>query len=295
MALNTFFLGNFYLVPLIAKSKQTFKIATENRQKDVNLAVIQSKAVGPNSKVVVSQETLASSERIEKMSLGQIFGQSFVVNESESDLSQENEQITGNTKLHVDEESENSFFEEELDPLRQENEQITSNAKLKANEENNDSFFEEELELIRSPSRSCDEASNSRALILKEPSPPKRKSQTPKRNLKSKESAMRFKRGKIQPGLAGLSQRMNQSKQTKTGYSIPLAPFQRLVKEITYDMKENFRFQSTAIDALREASESMLVNVFEDANMCSLHAKRITLFPTDMKLAIRIGRHQALD
>ena len=38
MALNTFFFGIFYLVPLIAKSKQTFKIATENHKKDVNLA-----------------------------------------------------------------------------------------------------------------------------------------------------------------------------------------------------------------------------------------------------------------
>jgi len=65
-------------------------------------------------------------------------------------------------------------------------------------------------------------------------------------------------------------------------------PFQRLVREIAQEFKDDLRFQSTAILALHEASESYLIGLFEDTNLCALHAKRVTIYPKDMQLARRI-------
>ncbi|XP_036170109.1 histone H3.3A-like [Myotis myotis] len=49
-------------------------------------------------------------------------------------------------------------------------------------------------------------------------------------------------------------------------------PFQRLVRDIAQDFKTDLRFQSTATGALQEASEACLVGLFEDTNLCALHA-----------------------
>ena len=65
-------------------------------------------------------------------------------------------------------------------------------------------------------------------------------------------------------------------------------PFQRLVREISQDFKTDLRFQSTAILALQEASEAYLIGLFEDTNLCAVHAKRITIMPKDIQLARRI-------
>ena len=70
-------------------------------------------------------------------------------------------------------------------------------------------------------------------------------------------------------------------------------PFQRLVREIVADMGGEFRFQSTAILAMQEAAESYLVSLFEDANLCAIHSKRVTIMPRDMELARRIRRERA--
>ncbi|CAH3020579.1 unnamed protein product [Porites evermanni] len=50
-------------------------------------------------------------------------------------------------------------------------------------------------------------------------------------------------------------------------------PFQRLVREIAQDFKTDLRFQSSAVMALQEASEAYLVGLFEDTNLCAIHAK----------------------
>ena len=65
-------------------------------------------------------------------------------------------------------------------------------------------------------------------------------------------------------------------------------PFQRLVREIAQDFKTDLRFQSHAILALQEASEAYLVGLFEDTNLCAIHAKRVTIMRRDMLLARRI-------
>ncbi len=70
-------------------------------------------------------------------------------------------------------------------------------------------------------------------------------------------------------------------------------PFQRLVREIAQDFHSDLKFQSTAILAMQEASEVYLVSLFEDTNLCALHAKRVTIFPKDMQLARRIRGERA--
>ena len=52
------------------------------------------------------------------------------------------------------------------------------------------------------------------------------------------------------------------------------------------------RFQSTAIAALQEAAENLIVGLFEDVNVLAVHAKRQTVMPRDITLALRIrGDH----
>ena len=65
-------------------------------------------------------------------------------------------------------------------------------------------------------------------------------------------------------------------------------PFQRLVREIAQDFKSDLRFQSTAVLALQEAAEAYMISLFEDANLCAIHAKRVTIMPKDIQLARRI-------
>ena len=38
----------------------------------------------------------------------------------------------------------------------------------------------------------------------------------------------------------------------------------------------------------QEASEAYLVGLFEDTNLCAIHAKRVTIMPKDIQLAHRI-------
>ena len=70
-------------------------------------------------------------------------------------------------------------------------------------------------------------------------------------------------------------------------------PFQRLVREIAQDFKTDLRFQSAAILCLQEAAEAYLVRLFDDANLCAIHARQVTILPKDIQLARRIRGEQA--
>jgi histone H3 len=76
--------------------------------------------------------------------------------------------------------------------------------------------------------------------------------------------------------------------QKSTELLIRKLPFQRLAKEIAQEFRCDLRWQSTAIMALQEAAEAYLIGVFEDTNLCAIHAKRVTIMPKDMQLARRI-------
>ena len=63
------------------------------------------------------------------------------------------------------------------------------------------------------------------------------------------------------------------------------------VREVALSMSttgEIMRWQSQAIMALQEAAEAFLVHLFEDTNLCAIHAKRVTIMQKDMQLARRI-------
>ena len=80
--------------------------------------------------------------------------------------------------------------------------------------------------------------------------------------------------------------------QGSTALLIQKLPFQRLVREIAQDFKIDLRFQSAAILCLQEAAEAYLVKLFDDANLCAIHARRVTIMPKDILLARRIwGEH----
>ena len=76
--------------------------------------------------------------------------------------------------------------------------------------------------------------------------------------------------------------------QKSTDLLIRKAPFARLVREVAESLEIKCRFQSTAILALQEASEAYLIGLFKDTNMCTIHARRVTIMPRDMQLARRI-------
>ena len=76
--------------------------------------------------------------------------------------------------------------------------------------------------------------------------------------------------------------------QKSTDLLLKKAPFQRLVRELSQEHQADLRFQSSAVLALQEASEAYLVGLFEDTNLCAIHAKRVTVMPKDMQLARRI-------
>jgi histone H3 len=88
------------------------------------------------------------------------------------------------------------------------------------------------------------------------------------------------------PGVQALREIRRYQKSTEL--VIRKLPFQRLVKEVAQDFKVDLRFQSHAIMALQEAAEAYLVGLFEDTNLCAIHAKRVTIMPHDMQLARRI-------
>jgi histone H3 len=81
--------------------------------------------------------------------------------------------------------------------------------------------------------------------------------------------------------------------QKSTDLLLRKLPFQRLVREIAQDFKNDLRFQGTAVLAIQEAAESYLVSLFEDTNLCAIHAKRITIMPKDIQLARRIRGERA--
>ncbi len=74
--------------------------------------------------------------------------------------------------------------------------------------------------------------------------------------------------------------------QKNTDFLIRKAPFQRFVRKIALKFgKSNLQMQSTAVLALQEAAEYLMVDVFSDTNLCVMHGKRVTIMKKGMVLA----------
>jgi len=91
---------------------------------------------------------------------------------------------------------------------------------------------------------------------------------------------------RYRPGTVALREIRRYQKSTEL--LIRKLPFQRLVREIAQEFKSDLRFQGSAVLALQEASEAYLVGLFEDTNLCAIHAKRVTIMTKDIQLARRI-------
>ena len=96
---------------------------------------------------------------------------------------------------------------------------------------------------------------------------------------------------RFRPGTVALREIRRYQKTTEL--LLRKAPFQRLVREVAQDFKTDLRFQTSAVMALQEACEAYLVGLFEDTNICAIHAKRVTIMPKDIQLARRIRGERA--
>ena len=96
---------------------------------------------------------------------------------------------------------------------------------------------------------------------------------------------------RYRPGTVALREIRRYQKSTEL--LIRKAPFQRVVREVLQDIDSDLRCQSTAVLALQEASEAYLIGLFEDTNLCAIHAKRVTIMPKDIQLARRIRGERA--
>jgi histone H3 len=76
--------------------------------------------------------------------------------------------------------------------------------------------------------------------------------------------------------------------QKSTDLLIRKFPFQLVVRSLARKIKPDVRFNTHALMALQEATEAYLISLFEDTNLCAIHAKRVTIFPKDIQLARRI-------
>ena len=76
--------------------------------------------------------------------------------------------------------------------------------------------------------------------------------------------------------------------QKSTDLLLRKLPFQRVVRDVASETKDDLRFQASASAALQEAAEAYLIGLFEDTNLCAIHAKRVTIMPHDLQLARRI-------
>jgi histone H3/H4 len=76
--------------------------------------------------------------------------------------------------------------------------------------------------------------------------------------------------------------------QRTTQFLIRRLPFARLVKEITTAYHHSLRWRVDAIEALQHSAEDYIINLLTDANLCAVHARRVTIMPRDLYLARRI-------
>eukprot|EP00879_Flechtneria_rotunda_P018692 GHRR01019615.1.p3 GENE.GHRR01019615.1~~GHRR01019615.1.p3 ORF type:complete len:117 (+),score=36.58 GHRR01019615.1:416-766(+) len=92
---------------------------------------------------------------------------------------------------------------------------------------------------------------------------------------------------RYRPGTRALQEIRKYQKSTEL--LIRKLPFARVVREIGNQVApEPFRWTAEALLALQEATEDFIVHLFEDCNLCAIHAKRVTIMPKDLQLARRI-------
>ena len=107
---------------------------------------------------------------------------------------------------------------------------------------------------------------------------------------KRKEKVMEKELGKSLKGLKRGTRALREfwKYQSSTELLIWSLPFQQVIREIAQGIRADLRVQSTVIMVLQEAREAFLVGLFEQSNLCTIHAKRVTVMPKDIQVARRI-------
>ena len=99
------------------------------------------------------------------------------------------------------------------------------------------------------------------------------------------------KKKRYRPGTIAL--REIRRYQKSTCFLVPRAAMARLTREIAQDFKTDLNFSKMAFETIQEAAEQYLVRLFDDTNLCAIHAKRVTIKPKDIQLARRIHGERA--
>jgi len=94
------------------------------------------------------------------------------------------------------------------------------------------------------------------------------------------------KKTRYRPGAAALKEIRKYQK--STDLLIPKSPFNKAIRAIAQTFKIDVRFTGNAVLCIQEAAESYLTGLFDDTNLCAIHAKRVTILPKDMRLALKI-------
>lgn len=81
--------------------------------------------------------------------------------------------------------------------------------------------------------------------------------------------------------------------QSNIGFLIPRALIVRVVRQVLFSTLkiksgDNLKFTAVSLNVIHEAIENHIVCLLELSYMAARHAKRVTLFPTDIRLINRI-------
>ena len=116
---------------------------------------------------------------------------------------------------------------------------------------------------------------------------PSRKLATNKKSKKSSQITDKKKKfHRFRPGIGATKE--NKKYQKNTEFFIRKIPFLRLVREIAQEISKDIIFKRSAILTLQEETESFIIKLFEDSNICAIHGKRIAIYPKDIQIAKRL-------
>jgi len=104
--------------------------------------------------------------------------------------------------------------------------------------------------------------------------------------------AVAARKRRCRPGTRALREIRHYQRSTER--LIPNLALQRLVRQIAQDLftrpgADPMRWKGSALQAIHEAAEAYLTELFDSTNLCAIHAKRVTITPHDIQLARRIG------
>ena len=91
---------------------------------------------------------------------------------------------------------------------------------------------------------------------------------------------------RFRPGIGATKE--NKKYQKNSEFFIRKITFQRLVREIAQEISKDIIFKRSAILTLQEETESFIIKLFEDSNICAIHGKRIAIYPKDIQIAKRL-------